>query len=77
MQAFAPWGGGSVSTAVPAQVPVFGVNTTGYAPAVLDAGRPNRYEIGGFSDKLFTMVGLLSGDGLAAWPWAAAREATA
>ena len=77
MQAFAPWGGGSVSTAIPAQVPMFGVNTTGYAPAVLDAGQPNRYEIGGFSDKLFTMVGLLSGNDPAPWPWEAGRESAA
>ncbi|SCG11718.1 hypothetical protein GA0115260_114931 [Streptomyces sp. MnatMP-M27] len=66
------------SEAVPARVPVFGVNTTGYAPTSIDTGRPNRYEIGGFSDKLFTMVGLLSqGDrgGRAVWPWESPAEA--
>ncbi|MEV6132632.1 TROVE domain-containing protein [Streptomyces violaceusniger] len=87
MQAFAPARGGRsapVSEAVPARVPVFGVNTTGYAATSIDTGRPNRYEIGGFSDKLFTMVGLLSegdrgsgGDrgGRTAWPWEALGEA--
>ncbi|WP_413100295.1 TROVE domain-containing protein [Streptomyces sp. Inha503] len=63
MQAFAEARRGRsvpVSEAVPARVPVFGVNTTGYAATSIDTGRPNRYEIGGFSDKLFTMVGLLS-----------------
>lgn len=72
MQAFAHWGrkgGVSVSEAVPPQVPVFGVNTTGYAAAAIDSGRPNRYEIGGFSDKLFTMVGLLSSGRDSSWPW--------
>jgi hypothetical protein len=80
MQAFAHWGrkrGVSVSEAVPPQVPVFGVNTTGYAAAAIDSGRPNRYEIGGFSDKLFTMVSLLSEAwghprpkaGGVSWPW--------
>ncbi|WP_328459886.1 TROVE domain-containing protein [Streptomyces sp. NBC_00448] len=73
MQAFAHPGTGAcgvtVSTAVPAAVPVFGVNTAGYAPAALDTATPNRYEIGGFSDKLFTMVDLLSRGRDATWPW--------
>ncbi|WP_326691848.1 TROVE domain-containing protein [Streptomyces sp. NBC_01795] len=73
MQAFHhPGGGGrgvSVSEAVPADVPVFGVNTSGYAPSALDTSRPNRYEIGGFSDKLFTMMALLSEGEAARWPW--------
>lgn len=73
MQAFAYPGFGranvSVSEAIPAQVPMFGVNTTGYAAASIDAARSGRYEIGGFSDKLFSMVGLLSDDRVAAWPW--------
>ncbi|UNO39125.1 TROVE domain-containing protein [Streptomyces sp. MST-110588] len=59
----------SVSDAVPADVPVFGVDTTGYAASSIDAARPLRYEIGGFSDKLFTMVGLLAGGERARWPW--------
>lgn len=79
MQAFAPRGANiSVSEAVPAEVPVFGVNTTGYAQSALDGTRPNRHEIGGFSDKLFTMVALLSGGqaGETRRPWeAGAAEA--
>ncbi|MFC3572569.1 TROVE domain-containing protein [Streptomyces yaanensis] len=59
----------SVSEAVPADVPLFGINTTGYAQASLDTGEPNRYEIGGFSDQLFTMVDLLSRGRDAGWPW--------
>ncbi|MFF4697587.1 TROVE domain-containing protein [Streptomyces chattanoogensis] len=57
------------SEAVPATVPMFGVNTTGYAAASIDTGKPLRYEIGGFSDKLFTMIGLLSETGQARRPW--------
>lgn len=61
----------SVSEAVPPGVPLFGVNTTGYAPAALDTAQPHRHEIGGFSDRLFTLVDLLSrGDGTT-WPWEA------
>lgn len=84
MQTFAPNGGygyaqpyydvlgrvrhQTVSEAVPANVPMFGINTTGYAAAVVDSSRPNRFEVGGFSDKVFTMFAALSaGDG--SWPF--------
>ena len=70
MQTFAPLRGQpvSVSDAVPAQVPVFGINTSGYAPSALNTAVPGRYEIGGFSDKVFTMLGLLAG-GSTGWPF--------
>jgi len=58
----------TVSDVVPAHVPLFGINTTGYATAVVDSSRPNRFEVGGFSDKVFTMFAALSaGDG--SWPF--------
>lgn len=63
--------GMSVSEAIPAHVPMFGINTTGYAQTTVDSSKPNRYEIGGFSDKLFTMVDLLSRGRDAGWPWEA------
>ena len=59
----------SVSDAVPMNVPLFGINTTGYAQTPIDTSKPNRYEIGGFSDQLFTMVDLLSRGRDAGWPW--------
>lgn len=70
MQTFAPMRGEpvSVSGAVPARVPVFGINTTGYAPSALNTAVPGRYEIGGFSDKVFSMLGLLAG-GSTDWPF--------
>lgn len=61
--------GMSVSEAIPATVPMFGINTTGYAATGINSGTPNRYEIGGFSDKLFTMLDLLSRGRDAKWPW--------
>ncbi|MFJ8079316.1 TROVE domain-containing protein [Streptomyces sp. NPDC096205] len=61
----------SVSEAVPAHVPLFGIDTTGYAKASIDTGAPHRYEVGGFSDQLFTMVDLLSRGVDAGWPWEA------
>lgn len=71
MQAFRSWGygGGSVSESIPANVPMFGINTTGYAQTSIDTSKPNRYEIGGFSDKLFTMMDLLGRGRDAGWPW--------
>ncbi|WP_234320494.1 TROVE domain-containing protein [Streptomyces sp. SBT349] len=63
--------GVSVSEAIPPEVPMFGVNTSGYARASIDVGRPNRYEIAGFSDKLFTMIDLLGRGRDASWPWEA------
>ncbi|MCF2532375.1 TROVE domain-containing protein [Yinghuangia soli] len=59
----------SVSDAVPASVQFFGVNTSGYAPAVIASGTKNRFEIGGFSDKLFTLMELLARGRDAGWPW--------
>lgn len=59
----------SVSEAIPAHVPMLGVNTTGYAQASIDGSKPHRYEIGGFSDKLFRMIDLLSRGRDAGWPW--------
>ncbi|MFK0173437.1 TROVE domain-containing protein [Streptomyces sp. NPDC090306] len=62
--------GMSVSDAVPADVSLFGINTTGYGPASIDTAKPARYEVGGFSDQLFTTISLLSRGRDAGWPWA-------
>jgi len=59
----------SVSEAIPATVPMFGIDTTGYAATSIAAGTPNRHEIGGFSDKMFTMLDLLARGRDAGWPW--------
>jgi hypothetical protein len=58
-----------LSTVLVPGVPLFSIDTTGYQAAPVDASQPNRYEIGGFSDRLFTMVGLLSRGRDAGWPW--------
>lgn len=59
----------SVSDAVPADIPLFSIDTSGYQAAPLDTSKPNRYEVGGFSDKLFTMVKLLADGRSADYPW--------
>jgi hypothetical protein len=54
---------------IPASVPVFGINTAGHGPSALPPGTRNRFEIGGFSDKVFSMFALLAaGDG-PVWPF--------
>lgn len=54
---------------IPESVPVFGINTTGYGASALPPGKRNRFEIGGFSDKVFTMFALLAGGDGPAWPF--------
>lgn len=61
--------GGDVSGAVPADVPLFSFNLGGYAPSMLDLTAPNRYAIGGFSEKLFPLVKQLLAGREARWPW--------
>lgn len=68
-QAFSSWGGASLSTAVPPHVPLFSVDTTGYDRTGVDVREPGRYELGGFSDRMFTMMDLLSRGLDAGWPW--------
>ncbi|MFI6249065.1 TROVE domain-containing protein [Streptomyces sp. NPDC051016] len=58
-----------LSRALPPTVPLFSVDTSGYAPGPLDTSQPGRYEIGGFSDAAFTMIDLLSRGRDAGWPW--------
>lgn len=60
---------GSLSTVIPADVPLFSIDTAGYAASPLDTSTPNRYEAGGFSDKLFPMIKMLSEGRSARWPW--------
>lgn len=65
------WRHGGLTDAVPANVPLFGVDTGGYSESSIDSSQRFRYEIGGFSDKLFTMVDLLSRGRSSSWPWEA------
>jgi hypothetical protein len=66
LQTFA---GGSVSQAVPREVPIYGFNLGGYRRTALDAGTPNRFEFGGLTDATFRMVPLIEAGRRAAWPF--------
>lgn len=59
----------SVSEAVPPTVPMFGINTTGYAKASIDTKQPNRFEVGGFSDAVFKMFAYAASGTGDRWPW--------
>jgi hypothetical protein len=72
MQTFAPdyyYGSGNVSDTVPAHVDMFGINLAGYSSTAVDTSQPHRYEIGGFSDKLFTLVAMLAQGHSQGWPF--------
>lgn len=63
------WGYSDVTHAVPDDVPVFAFNLAGYAPSQLDLTQRNRYALGGFSDKTFTLIKTLLSGRDAKWPW--------
>lgn len=60
---------GSVSDVVPKDVPLFGYTLGGYSRSSIDTSKPNRYEIGGFSDAMFTVLGMLADGKSVGWPW--------
>lgn len=68
MQAFAAYGGDQVTSAVPADVRMYGINPSGYSSTALDLSKRNRYEVGGFSDAVFRMISLLEARN-ANWPF--------
>lgn len=56
-----------VSAAVPAHVPLYGVNLVGYSPAMADWGTSNRVQLGGLSDATFRILALVEAGRRAAW----------
>lgn len=67
------WGRGNqpmtLDSIVPETVPLFGINVAGYASTAVDTSKKNRFELAGFSDKLFTLFGVLSAGQGADWPF--------
>lgn len=60
---------GDLTKAVPAATKLFAFNLAGHAPSSLDLDVPNRFAVGGFSDRLFTLVDVLLKGRDAGWPW--------
>jgi hypothetical protein len=58
-----------VTTAAPANVPMYAFNMQGYKVTSIEAGAPNRYEMGGLTDATFRMLPWLEAGRNAGWPW--------
>ncbi len=69
--AFGYGDGATLSSVVPPDVNLFAWNTAGYGNTQIDTTRTGRFELGGFSDKMFTLMGLLDRGWSAGWPWEA------
>jgi len=76
MQTFGParaWAGrggyAPVTTAVPVNVPMYAFNMQGYKVTSIEAGAPNRYEMGGLTDATFRMLPWLEAGRNVGWPW--------
>lgn len=56
---------------VPATVPVYGFNLAGYAATPLASGNleANEHEMGGVTDKTFSMISMIEQAKTAGWPW--------
>jgi hypothetical protein len=71
-QSFGPgaFGGGSGRDFVDAlKVPIYSFDLAGYKVTPFETGKNKRYEFGGFTDKVFTMMTLLERGGKAGWPF--------
>jgi hypothetical protein len=64
-----PYGVGDVKNAVPANVPVYAWNITGYEASMMPTGSDNRHEFGGFSDSAFTIMQTLEAGRDGKWPF--------
>lgn len=67
-QAFSDYRG-EVTSAVPAHVPMYGVNLGGYKHGMMPTGKGNRHELAGLTDATFRLVPLLERGKDAPWPW--------
>lgn len=67
----ARWLTGDVSAAVPAHVPVYGFNLTGYTHSALPGGHGNRHELGGLTDATFRLIPRIEAGLAGSWPWLA------
>lgn len=67
-------GSGTVSDAAPANIPMYGFNVSGHAPAAIPSGKGLRYEMGGLTDATFRQIPLMEAAVSGNWPWE--KEAT-
>ena len=60
---------GNVSDALPKTTPLYAFNVGGYAQAMMDAGSPNRIQLGGITDATFRLIPTIEASAKGAWPW--------
>jgi hypothetical protein len=60
---------GDVSSAVPANVPVYAWNLAGHEASMMPTGSGNRHEFGGFSDSAFSIMQTLEAGRDGQWPF--------
>jgi hypothetical protein len=60
---------GDVSSAVPANVPVYAWNLAGHEASMMPTGSGNRHEFGGFGDSAFTIMQTLEAGRDGKWPF--------
>lgn len=58
-----------LNDAVPADVPVYAFDTTGYGSTPIAAGTGNRHQLGGITDATFRMIPLIEAGKNGTWPW--------
>lgn len=63
------YGMGDVSSAVPADVPLYAWNLAGYEASMMPTGSANRHEFGGFSDSAFSIMQTLEAGRDGRWPF--------
>lgn len=66
-------GGDTVSKIVPKNINVFAWDLAGYGNTQIDTTKPGRYELGGFSDKCFSIMSMLDKGIGSSWPWEETR----
>ncbi len=62
-------GHGNVTDALPKKTPLYAFNVGGYAQAMMDAGSPNRIQLGGITDATFRLIPTIEASATGAWPW--------
>ena len=59
---------GAVGDQIPQDVPIYAFNMMGYQPAMMETSS-TRHELGGLTDRTFSMIPLIEAGRQAKWPW--------
>lgn len=54
---------------VPTNTPVYAFDLQGYGKSIVDTSMPNRVQLAGFTDQMFSMIPLLERGKNVGWPW--------